>query len=185
MGCVASAPRKHFVQVVGPSLGGKTTLINSLLPKENRKEQGEVSPTVGISVVTLNTAGESFVLYDHSGKAEARRLWNDMSGRCGGAIFVADPRQSTSENLSALQYYMSLSFGSSSFMNRDEHGNIAETPILIVINEEGSSGQAVSELERLLKEAVHNRQFLITRWGPTSTGKHLNKGLQWLTKNMV
>ncbi|CAF0746523.1 unnamed protein product [Rotaria sordida] len=85
--------RQVSVLVVGLDNSGKTSLLNYLLPAENKSN--DIVPTVGFNVEHFSCKGLSFTAFDMSGQSRYRTLWGNYYHTANGIIFVVDSSDKT------------------------------------------------------------------------------------------
>lgn len=130
MGSSSSKTLDCNVAVIGLDGAGKTTIVNALTGKADRK----VMPTVGINQPRVVTIGEvNLKLYDLGGSASFRKAWTDRLSRSHAVVFVLDSNDQ-SRVLEARH----------EFKNYITDDYIVKKPILIFANKEDATPAAIT-----------------------------------------
>jgi len=83
-----SSTQKCQILIVGLDDAGKTTIMNQVMPKA--RQYSEVVPTVGFKVERFKMNNIEFTMFDMSGAAQQRELWQEYYATCDAVIYVID-----------------------------------------------------------------------------------------------
>ncbi|GBG34086.1 ADP-ribosylation factor [Hondaea fermentalgiana] len=137
MGGSNSKALEGQVAVIGLDGAGKSTIVNALSGREDRK----VVPTVGVNQPRIvATAALDLKLFDLGGSESFRKAWVDRLKRSHAVIFVIDT--------SNVRRMIEVRDEFAAFLNAD---TLAGKPVLIFANKEDTCAAPVSEIEKMLR----------------------------------
>lgn len=130
-------PREAKVAVLGLDNAGKSTIVNALSGRSDRK----VIPTVGVNTErVISTVGLDVKVADLGGSASFRPSWKAKLARSHAAIFVVDA--SDSKRLLEVR---------DEFLNFIANADVAGKPVLVLSNKTDASVVPVVELIKVLR----------------------------------
>eukprot|EP01028_Stygiella_incarcerata_P007965 TRINITY_DN332_c0_g2_i5.p1 TRINITY_DN332_c0_g2~~TRINITY_DN332_c0_g2_i5.p1 ORF type:complete len:181 (-),score=50.96 TRINITY_DN332_c0_g2_i5:118-660(-) len=114
--------------VIGPSMSGKTSLVQSLLGiKGQNAESDEFTvldavQTVGVELEELSGGSKRRVVFREVG-GKMRRLWNSYYGRCSNVLYVVDASDESG-----------LAWAHTEYLRVIRHKDLIGKPVLVVFN---------------------------------------------------
>ena len=163
------------VIIVGLDNSGKTTIINHLMPPEQRNTA--IVPTVGFSVQHFRYKGINFTAWDMSGAGKYRSLWEHHYKAALGIIFVVDSSDKlrtvvAKEELDLLLQHTAVKSRS--------------IPILFFANKMDlrDALSSVKISQELGLDRIHDKPWNICA-SNAITGDGLLDGINWLSDQMV
>ncbi|KAK7194965.1 ADP-ribosylation factor-like [Novymonas esmeraldas] len=85
---MGQAKTKLNIIICGLDNSGKTTIINSMKPEDQRSQN--IAATVGYSVDTFKVGKVQFTAFDMGGAQKFRGLWESYYSNIDGVVFVID-----------------------------------------------------------------------------------------------
>uniref|UniRef100_A0A7S2V202 ADP-ribosylation factor-like protein 6 n=1 Tax=Fibrocapsa japonica TaxID=94617 RepID=A0A7S2V202_9STRA len=168
--------QKHEVRIliVGLDNSGKTTLINHIKPK--KATTFEVTPTVGFQVEEFSKNNLNFTIFDMSGQARYRSLWEHYYRDVQAIMFVLD---STDR--------IRLCVAKDELETMMAHEDVSSTniPILFFANKMDLPGAMtpLDCMQELELENVGDKPWHITA-SNALTGEGVDEGITWLADHL-
>ncbi|CCC69705.1 hypothetical protein NCAS_0D01240 [Naumovozyma castellii] len=75
--------------ILGLDNSGKSTLVNKLLPEEERS-QVEITPTIGFQIVNFNHGGYTISMWDIGGQTTLRPFWDNYFDKMEALVWCVD-----------------------------------------------------------------------------------------------
>eukprot|EP00798_Chlamydomonas_sp_ICE-L_P027196 gene27197-2444_t len=158
--------------VVGLDNSGKTTVIESLKPKQGQNL--DVAPTVGFSVDEFSKGALTFTVFDMSGASRYRTLWEQYYAEAKAVVFVID---------SADKFRLVVAKDELDHMLK--HPRLGKVPIIFFANKKDlPTALSPAEIAQALQlEAIKDHPWQII---PSNalTAEGLDKGTDWLAEKL-
>ena len=171
----SSKNQKHLL-VLGLDNSGKTTIINSLLPANQR--DSDVVPTVGFAIQRVRIPGSGLTAscIDMSGSSKYRDLWSKYFSEADGIVFVVDG--SDELRLAVAKDEFEMVIDNATIKSR-------RVPILVLSNKKDVRGhKTAAEVSQILElTSLKTNNWNICDSNAIS-GDGLTDGFSWLSNQV-
>ena len=154
---------------IGLDNSGKSTIINSLKPKEF--QISVIPPTTGFNTEKINVKGMLFTIFDMSGGTRYRNLWEHYFKEVDAVVFVIDV--SDKMRVIVAKEELDIMLAHDDFKQKN-------TPVLFLANKVDLGGASVGEIKCDLElDKIRSKKWNIVGCNGKS-GDGIEAGFDWL-----